>query len=528
MTDRHTDSGGAHAWSAVGVASAARMAAIIDGEGWQRLVDGLREAVVLVDRGDLVCAWNTAAATLFPHLAVGLPFDGARAELGPRSNWRREDLDGRWYAWYFTEAVQQAAQDPGGDVDVAAASFLNQAHRRLALSLDTAATLRAVVELAVPALADHCVVVLPRPRGRVEWWRNSDGVEPVTTGRTTTRAAETVPGLPDVLAGRVADTAVSDLGEGAWGCPEDFGQPGDALAVGLPADGRTAGALVLLRRAARDGFSSSEAQLAREFATSVALALEAASRHGEQAQMIDVLRTNLLPPSLPSVAGVVLGSAYQPAQPGSPIGGDFYDVHLREDGTAAFTLGDVCGNGLEAAVQSGRVRQSLHALLLVEQRPAQLLHLLNAALRAAGSKLFTTLVVGTLSQHEGGDVELGVAVGGHPPPMVLREDGTVEDVVAHGGIVGLLPEVRFHPTSVTLRPGESLLLYSDGYTEARARHDRSELFGDVRLRAALRECVGLTADATAAKIEATLSDWLGDGEHDDMTLLVVQALPATG
>ncbi|NUT46720.1 MAG: serine/threonine-protein phosphatase, partial [Saccharothrix sp.] len=189
----------------------------------------------------------------------------------------------------------------------------------------------------------------------------------------------------------------------------------------------------------------------------------------------------------------------------------------------AFVLGDVAGNGLEAAVHSGRVRQSLHALLVVEQRPAQLLHLLNAALRAAGSRLFTTLVVGTMLPVQAGGLRLTLAAGGHPAPLVLRADGRVDEVAVHGGIVGVLPEVRFHQTTVALAPGETLLLYSDGLTEARKHDDRRELFGDVRLKAALADCVGLSAEAVSDHLRRVVFDWLGAGEHDDLTLLVVQA-----
>jgi sigma-B regulation protein RsbU (phosphoserine phosphatase) len=307
--------------------------------------------------------------------------------------------------------------------------------------------------------------------------------------------------------------------------PVDFGGPGSAHAVPLIRAGASLGALVLVRRVPGEPFTSAEITSIRRYGEHAARALEAAIRRGEQTRVVEVLRADLLPKPLPEVPGTLLATAYHPAARRTEVGGDFYDVHLREDGTATFVLGDVCGNGLEAAVHSGRVRRSLHTLLLVEQRPAQLLYLLNSALVAAGSKLFTTLVVGTLAQLADGGLRLTLASGGHPPPMLLHAGGTVEEVVVRGGIVGVLTDVRFQETSVTVRPGETLLLYSDGITEARAESDREELFGEERLQAVLAECTGLRVDATVDAVRRAVFDWLGPSEHDDITLLAVQAAP---
>jgi sigma-B regulation protein RsbU (phosphoserine phosphatase) len=93
----------------------------------------------------------------------------------------------------------------------------------------------------------------------------------------------------------------------------------------------------------------------------------------------------------------------------------------------------------------------------------------------------------------------------------------------HGGIVGVLPEVRFHQTAVVLAPGETLLLYSDGLTEARRYGDRQELFGDARLKEALAACAGLSAAAVSDHLRRVVFDWLGPAEHDDLTFLVVRA-----
>ncbi|GAB3004541.1 PP2C family protein-serine/threonine phosphatase [Saccharothrix stipae] len=463
----------------------------LDLDAWRRVVDGFHEAVVVLDPEGVVRLVNRLASALFPQARTGstlpggaLPGDvghGGRRDFGGR----RQDLGGGWVAWY------RGIDD-----------YLDELTRRTALSPHHADTVRTVVEMAP---AEHTVVVLPGVRGRLEWWRRTPAGD-VAVVRSTRQVAGTAPGLTGVLERLVDHAELTELGDGPWG----------VSGVGVAVPLTEGGALVCFG-------GTWNADLLKRYATRAAAAVEASARFAEQQRTVEALRANLLPTPLPEVPGARLAGVYEPAHRGVLIGGDFYDVHPREDGSAAFVLGDVAGNGLEAAAHSGRVRQSLHTLLVVEQRPAQLLHLLNAALRAAGSRLFTTLVVGTLLPVQAGGLRLTLAAGGHPAPLVLRGDGRVDEVAVHGGIVGVLPEVRFHQTTVTLLPGETLLLYSDGLTEARKHGDRQELFGDVRLKAALADCAGLSAEAVSDHLRRVVFDWLGPAEHDDLTLLVLQA-----
>ncbi|KOX27474.1 serine/threonine protein phosphatase [Saccharothrix sp. NRRL B-16348] len=455
----------------------------LDLDAWRRVVDGFHEAVVVLDPEGVVRLANPLAAVLFPQARTGsvLPDDVADGT----GRGRRHDLGGGWAALYRS-------------VD----DFLDDVARRMASLTLRADALRAVVELAP---AEHAVVVLPGVRGRLEWWRRTAAGD-VAVARTTRQVAGTAPGFTAVLERLVEHAELTELGDGPWGAS------GVAVAVPLT----EGGALVCFG-------GTWHVELLKRYAARAAAAVEASTRFSDQQQTVEALRANLLPTPLPDVPGVRLASVYEPAHRRVLVGGDFYDVHPREDGSAAFVLGDVAGNGLEAAVHSSRVRQSLHTLLVVEQRPAQLLYLLNAALRAAGSRLFTTLVVGTMMPVQAGGLRLTLAAGGHPAPLVLRADGRVDEVAVHGGIVGVLPEVRFNQTTVTLAPGETLLLYSDGLTEARKHDDRQELFGDARLRAALADCAGLSADAVSDHLRRVVFDWLGSAEHDDLTLLVLQA-----
>ncbi|ATE56179.1 PP2C family protein-serine/threonine phosphatase [Actinosynnema pretiosum] len=458
-------------------------------ENWRLLVGGLHEAVVVLDPEGVVRLANPPAEALFPDARVGAP-----AAPGGRS----QQLGDGWVAHYRTPE-----------------DLLDGVTRRLDGAVDRDDALRAVVELAPAA---HAVVVAPGQRGRLEWWRRSSGGD-VVVSRGTRQVAEGVPGLTDVLDVLDGVAGVDRAREGV-----ELVEPGDAP-WGLPAGAPTkATAVPLTPGAALVCFGpSGDAGLLRRFAERATAAIAAGERFGEQRRTVDALRAGLLPTPLPQVAGARLAQVFEPAHRATMIGGDFYDVHPRDDGSAAFALGDVAGNGVEAAVHSGRVRQSLHTLLLVEQRPAQLLHLLNTVLRAAGSRLFTTIVVGTFVPVQAGGLRMTLAAGGHPSPLVLRSGGRVDEIAVRGGIVGVLPEVRFSQATVTLSPGETLLLYSDGVTEARSRGDRAELFGDERLSEALAGCAGLGAQEIAERLRGVVFEWLGDAEHDDLTLLVVQA-----
>ncbi|SDP94616.1 PP2C family protein-serine/threonine phosphatase [Lentzea jiangxiensis] len=455
----------------------------IDLDGWQRLVDGLREAVLVVDPAGVVRVRNAAAADRFPRLGLGGHFDVHVAG-------RRHDLGDGWSAWYFAD------------------STLDHAHLRLAGGTSREATLKTIVQLAAELLGEHCVAVVPATRDRLEWWRCGGG-EPTVT-RTPRRASQ----ISEVLTGTSTLSRITSLGEGSWGVPEDYGC---ALAVPLG----VGGALVVVRQG---DFTPNDVERIKLFGKHAAVALESSSKLTEQQRTIEILRSALLPLPLPEVRGVSLASVFIPAHQRALVGGDFYDVHPRTDGSATFALGDVCGHGLEAAVHSGRVRQSLQALSLVETNPVRLLHLLNTSLRATGSKLFTTLVVGELVPLATGGVRLSLASGGHPAPLVLRADGSVHEVSATGAIVGILADVRFSGEQVTLAPGDTLVLYSDGFTEARAHTDRTELFGEKRLRAVLQECQGLPAEEIARHCEKAVLKWLDRDDHDDLALLAVQAV----
>jgi Stage II sporulation protein E (SpoIIE) len=412
--------------------------------------------------------------------------------------------------------------------------FLATAGRRLGLSLHPGRTARVVAELAVGELAGAAVVVWPDPGhgGVVEWVaRERDGGE--RRGRAGAAA------LPDPVldALRGPETGprpllLDDLADLPWFAAAAGNGPAlpGAGVVTLPGNGVPAGALVLLRREAGAGAPAATAgdtALVEEFAQRAGIALTAAALYAQQVHLNGVLRTSLTQPPLPPVPGLTLGAVHRPADEGLLVGGDFYDVLPRPGGATTFLLGDVCGKGVEAAVSTGQVRQSVLALRRLVDDPVHLLELLNATMLETlppdGAPRFVTLVLGTAAPRPDGGVRLEVAGGGHLPPLVVRRGGVVEQVDIGGMLLGAVPEARFACRRVDLAPGESCVLYTDGVTEAHGGVDGREAFGEERLGELLRGCDVLPAPGIAERVALRVTGWLSGGYRDDIAVLVVQA-----
>ncbi|MEY9932200.1 serine phosphatase RsbU (regulator of sigma subunit) [Catenulispora sp. GP43] len=124
-------------------------------------------------------------------------------------------------------------------------------------------------------------------------------------------------------------------------------------------------------------------------------------------------------------------------------------------------------------------------------------------------------------------VEDGVAVrvtcGGHPPPLVVRTDGTVERTATRGTLIGAVESVRATGTELVLAPGETCLLYSDGITDAVGGLTGTELYGSERLEQALAGCAGLPAEAVVERVQMLAEQWLSSNRRDDMAVVAITA-----
>ena len=242
--------------------------------------------------------------------------------------------------------------------------------------------------------------------------------------------------------------------------------------------------------------------------------------------LVTALQRSLLPPALPDVPGLETAAHYHFASL-NEVGGDFYDLFpLSRDRWGLF-LGDVSGKGADAAAVTSLIRYTLRAAAVYDPDPGNVLSTLNDALRAEFERAdghFCTVIFGLLTP-DGDGFMLTVASGGHPLPLLIRANATAGYPPIPGGpFIGVLDDAAFTATVIRLGPGDTLLLYTDGLTEARTGPDRDR-YGDRALRAFAAGLAPATASVTVSAIIALL-DGFRDGLDDDVAVLALGVPPA--
>jgi integral membrane sensor domain MASE1 len=234
------------------------------------------------------------------------------------------------------------------------------------------------------------------------------------------------------------------------------------------------------------------------------------------------LQRSLLPSALPRIPGVEVAARFRPALGGAQVGGDFYDLFEAGDGSWAIVVGDVCGKGPEAAAVTALARYTLRAVAIHERSPSQSLELLNEALlRHAQAPEFCTAAYGRLD-YEGNGARLTMSNGGHPLPLLLRVDGTVESVGLPGLLLGVDPEPELTDHTLELHSGDALMLYTDGLTDAYAPARTLE---PDDLASLLASCAGRSASEIADRIQHAALDDDSKQPRDDVALVVVRLAP---
>lgn len=230
------------------------------------------------------------------------------------------------------------------------------------------------------------------------------------------------------------------------------------------------------------------------------------------------LQRTLLPPSLPEVAGVDLGGVYHPAGDGSIVGGDFYDVFEISENAWGVVLGDVCGKGAGAAVDTALARYTVRAAAIRTRSPTRVLNELHNAMERSDSNGFCTAIYLRVRSRDDG-VRVSLAVGGHHLPLLVSPDGDVREFGRPGSLLGMLGPPRLHAVDRVLEPGESLVLFTDGVIEARRDE---EFFGEERLHDILRASGGQSAQEIAESIRTQAIDFQRGTGRDDIAVLVLQ------
>src|SRR4051794_15605113 len=234
-------------------------------------------------------------------------------------------------------------------------------------------------------------------------------------------------------------------------------------------------------------------------------------------RIAEALQRSLLPDRLPAVPFLDLTGSYVPAEQAVRVGGDWYDALALVDGGVLLVIGDVAGQGLPAASVMGELRSAARAYAVEGHSPAQLLRRMDSLMRTTERTFMATCLCLRLDPAMG---TLTYASAGHPPAVLRRPDGTVEQLTgALAAPLGFLSARRGPEATVRLEPGAVLAMYTDGLVE---RRGRSIDDGIDRLAGALAEGDG-NVDAAADHLLAALG--AGDGLDDDVALLVVRTVP---
>jgi sigma-B regulation protein RsbU (phosphoserine phosphatase) len=251
---------------------------------------------------------------------------------------------------------------------------------------------------------------------------------------------------------------------------------------------------------------------------------QAESERDRAQQLARTLQQTLLPPTLPEVPGMQVAAYYHPASV-DQVGGDFYDLFPLTGDTWGFFLGDVSGKGVEAAVVTSLARYTLRAAAVHDPNPTAVLGALNTVLNHEyyGSRPRYCTVIHGLLRLSGDGATVTLATGGHPPALLVHADGTSSFLETPGGqLVGALPNARFVAVDVKLAPGDTLLLYTDGLTEARTHG--SVRYSEEQLRDDLAGLTPATAPAVITAVTRLLAGF-GAGVEDDTALLALGIQP---
>ena len=492
---------------------------------------------------------RTYAALYFPVVTAGRPLGvgGVVRDITDRHELEEEQsrlLRDALLARAQSEAAQVRAEDAREEAELQRReaergreriAFLGRAGREMARSLDWESTLRAVVRSAVPAVADWCALTMVEPSGdhRVVSIAHADPEREALGWELLQRypidpLAET--GTPNVI--RTGEIEVVEDVQpemiDALAQDEDHKRLLRSLKLrhSVVAPVRTpAGVIGTLTFVLGDSprrFESEDVALITSLATRAALHIQNARLYAERTHIARTLQAGLRPRALPEIPGADLAARFRPAGDENEVGGDFYDVFLSGDGVWTAIIGDVSGKGPEAAAVTALARHTLRTASMLHDDPAANLALLDRVMGIDPDiRDFCTVFYARMCPGDDGSLDLRYANGGHLPPLVVRRDGTVESVDGgRGPLVGMMTGGAFTEGTVSLGPGDLLLIYTDGVTEVRV----PDLdLGERELRRVLTEHAGRSADEVVEAVQRRAVELHGGAPRDDIALLAVRA-----
>jgi phosphoserine phosphatase RsbU/P len=228
------------------------------------------------------------------------------------------------------------------------------------------------------------------------------------------------------------------------------------------------------------------------------------------------IQRQFLPNEVPKVKGIELAGFNASCR---TVGGDYYDFVIRPDGQVAVMVGDVCGKGMPAALLMMRLQARVQVLAEEPGSPAGLVERLNRILTAVSlNNRFISFFFSVVRPETG---EITYCNAGHNPPLLVRSGGQVECLEGGGPVLGILPDLAYEEHRCWLQPGEVVVLFSDGVTEA--TNPAGEEFGEQRLAAVAQQLRHKLAGTILEGLRKAVQDWLGGATAaDDVTLVILR------
>jgi PAS domain S-box-containing protein len=410
-----------------------------------------------------------------------------------------------------------------------AESFMAEASRLLASSMDYSETLQRVARLAVPQLADWCAVDLLNEGGEIERVavHHTDPVRLALVeqlSRTYRPTLEQGPGVAEVIRTGQARVFTDIRPDALTASARDSEhlellraiEATAVIIVPIAGAARTIGAITLVSAESIRRLSSADLALAERLGRRAGTAVESARLYTERTRIAHTLQRALLPDSLPEIPGVELAARYSPAGQLNDVGGDFYDAFDYEHDRWMLVIGDVCGKGARAAGVTALARHTLRTAAMGGQSPTEMLATLHRALRRqpAGADLCTACLVTIERTAEHG--RLTVTLAGHQPPFLIGADGEAVQIGQPGTLLGVVDPIELREVEAEIRPGQTLLLYTDGVPEAgRARGQ----LGEQGLRELCRRAPDLGIADLLEQIELGALESARGMLRDDIALL---------
>jgi len=445
-------------------------------------------------------------------------------------------VEGEIQRQQFTLEALVAAEDER--VSRERLEFLARITEAVNLAADVPTMMRSVVSAAVPRLGEWCSIFVLPDDGSLYPDVEIAHVDPEMVDYALA-LRERFPydptsewGIPEVIrSGRTLfvpeiDTTVLDEA----GLDEEARAIVDRLAlrssitVPLVSRGRVLGAMQFVMSESSRRYTHDDITLGRAVGSRIASSLENRRLAERQRVIASTLQGSLLPNELPPIPGVEVAVRYWATGEGTEVGGDFYDLFPIDDSTWGVVVGDVCGTGPAAAAITGLARHTVASAAWHGDDPSETLAHLNSTMRRRHTDVFCTLAFGHLTV-EPQRLDVALAIGGHPLPIVADGIGGAEPVGLPGTLMGVFDDVHVTTVPVTVGPGEAMVLYTDGVTDVPPPHelDARDFATIVGEEAALADSAEGLADRLHDRLASILEV---DQRSDDIALMILRVPPA--